>query len=404
MRTPARTAEDIIGIVPHTLGYTPRSSLVAVIVGTEGNGAQSSSTTLRIDFNRETAADIITEGGGWYANLISRVGVITGLFFLVYDEDYIPVDDPDEVDDHGPDPDGADDHDPDAEYADIHRRIVRAAIDELAMTFGARGIDILSAWWVSHDRFGRIDEDGRSSTPLIEATSSACAAELVASGSNPVGAAEDLVIAPVAADVFSRSRRGRTDEWMSIEEAFVVFAELYPRLEAMRGGDEPFDEARLHALMDLPAVMALDALLAEKWSRDSLEMILSFDHPAFLPTHISALDGPGLQAACRTLSREPSAAHELIGLSARAPQPRDVLLSIAFLKEYLPVGHPHVRATAYAVIGWFEWALGGSTMANNYALAALKLDPEHKLAQLIDQAVSLGFLPRWLMDTEAARF
>ncbi|TGD09884.1 DUF4192 family protein [Brevibacterium sp. S111] len=407
MRTPARSPEDIIGIIPHTLGYTPRRSLVALIVGTETGGTQTSSTTLRTDFDRETAARIISEGGTWYADLVSRACAVTGIFFVLYDDDYEPVAECEPNGDSEPTGGCGPTGDLGAagrvdEYAAVHRSLIRAAIDELALTFDARGIDTLSAWWVSRDRFGRIDHDGYDSTPLIAATTSACATELVAGGSNPVSAPEELVIAPLSAEAFADSRRGREEEWMGMGEAFTIFAELYPRLNAMRDGEEPLDIARLQALMELPTVMALDTLLAEKWSRDALEMILSFDHPDFPPARVLDADGDRLRELCWDSSRRADAARELIGLSERAPHPRDVLLSIAFLKEYLPVGHPQVRATAYSVIAWFEWALGGSTMAENYALAALDLEPEHGLAGLIANAVKRGFLPRWLMDTEGA--
>src|SRR5699024_11639715 len=75
-------------------------------------------------------------------------------------------------------------------------------------------------------------------------------------------------------------------------------------------------------------------------------------------------------------------------------------IAIALFKDYLPLGHPQVRATAYAVIAWYEWALGGSTMAENYALAAIELEPEHRLSQLITHAVVNGLVPRWLRSEE----
>lgn len=415
MRTPARSPEDIIGIVPHTLGYTPRKSLVALIVGTDDSGAQTSSTTLRIDFSRETAARIIAEGGDWYVDLVLRAGTVSGVFLILYDEDYEHIDpfadeatgpfgtEPAECG-AGPDERQAQAAgDGDAEYANVHRGLVHAAIDELAMSFATVGVDTLSAWWVSRERFGRIDEDGYLSTPLIAATTSACATELVASGSNPAEAPEDLVIGPMTAEAFAHSRGGHTDEWMGTEEAFAILAEIYPHLEAMRD-DESINEARINALLDLPTVMAVDALLTKKWSRDALEMILSFDHPDFPPARLARLDGDGLCALAHRIGRSAEAAQNLVGLSPRPPRPRDILIAIAFFKEYLPLGHPQVRATAYAVIAWYEWALGGSTMAENYAQAALELDPDHRLAQLITHAVVNGLLPRWLTEAQGTRF
>lgn len=386
MKTPARTPEDIIGIIPHNLGYTPRRSLVAVIVGTEKNGGQASSTTLRIDFDRESAAQTLAEGGGWYADLIMRACTVTGVFLVLYDDDYQPI--------------SAFGAGADSEYAEVHRGLVRAAIDELAVAFAARSVDTLSAWWVNQDHFGRIDEDGYDCTPLIEATTSACATELVAGGSNPVADPEDLVISPMPAEAFADSRRGHAQEWMGTDEAFTILADVYPRLETMRHEDEPFDKVRIHDLMDLPTVMAFDTLLVEIWSRDAVEMILSFDHPDFPPSLVRELDGDGLCAMSRRVVAQTHAAQQLVGLSSRAPQPRDILLTIAFLKVYLQAGHPQARANTYAVIAWFEWALGGSTMALNYALAAVELESEHGLAELIISAVNMGCLPRWLTETQ----
>ncbi|MGO0604644.1 DUF4192 family protein [Brevibacterium linens] len=386
MKTPARTPEDIIGIIPHTLGYTPQRSLVAVIVGTENNGSQTSSTTLRIDFDRESAAQTLSEGGGWYADLIMRAGTVSGVFLVLYDDDYQPV--------------SAFGLGADAEYAEVHRGLIRAAIDELAMTFAARGVDTLSAWWVNQEHFGRIDEDGFDCTPLIDATTSACATELVAAGSNPVADPVDLVISPMPAEAFADSRRGHAEEWMGTDEAFVVLAEVYPRLDVMRCEEEAIDEARIHDLMDLPTVMALDTLLVEIWSRDALEMILSFDHPDFPPSVVNGLDGEELCTMSRRIVSQAQAAQQLVGLSSRAPRPRDIMLTIAFLKDYLQAGHPQARANAYAVIAWFEWALGGSTMALNYARAAIELESEHGLAELIVGAVDMGCLPRWLTETQ----
>src|SRR5699024_3112933 len=272
------------------------------IVGTDDSGAQKSSTTLRIDFSRETAARIIAEGGDWYVDLVLRAGTVSGVFLILYDEDYEHIDpfadeatgpfgtEPAECG-AGPDERQAQAAgEGDAEYANVHRGLVHAAIDELAMSFATVGVDTLSAWWVSRERFGRIDEDGYLSTPLIAATTSACATELVASGSNPAEAPEDLVIGPMTAEAFAHSRGGHTDEWMGTEEAFAILAEIYPHLEAMRD-DESINEARINALLDLPTVMAVDALMTKKWSRDALEMILSFDHPDFPPARLARLDG-----------------------------------------------------------------------------------------------------------------
>lgn len=402
MDTPARTAEDIIGVVPHTLGYTPHESLVAVIVGTEACGVQTCATTLRIDFTLETAAHILTEGGSWYVDLIRRACAVTGVFLIVYDEEYL---NDERTDGWRSLRDGSlSSARREEEDAGVRRGLIGAAIDELAESFAARGIDTLSAWWVGQGRFGRIDESVETSTPLEAAAASACATELIAGGSNPVAGPEELVTRPISADEFAVRREGLTGIWMEIPEAFELISDIYPRLNELRRAGDSSADFELGELMDLETVMAVDAILTEKWSRDALEMILSFDHPDFLPEDVLACVDGGLYERARRVGRAAEAAQEIVGLSRRAPTPRDVLLAIAFFKEYVSVGHPKVRATAYAVIAWFEWSLGGSTMAESYARTSLDLEPKHGLASLIINAVESGFLPRWLMEVRPSPF
>lgn len=393
METTAKTAEDIIGIVPHTLGYFPQESLVAVIVGTDEDGRQSCATTLRVDFDLETAAHLVAEGGQWYSDLIAGACAATGVFLILYDSAYQPGA-PEEA------WAGAVVGD---EYSCVHRDLIRAAVDEIALSLADRGIDTLSAWWVCDERFGRIDDDGQISTLLEAASASACATELVAAGSSPVASPQELVVRPVSAAEFAASRNGADSAWLSIADGFEVLSGLYPRLVRLSEDEDSIDQAALAEMMSLQTIKAVDAILCEKWSRDALEMILSFDHPDFAPADLEAC-GPGqLHLRAQRYARSPQAAQHMVGLSASAPRPRNVQLGIEFLKAYIPLGHPEARASAYAVIAWFEWSLGGSTMAELYARAGLELDPDQTMATLILGAVEHGFLPQWLIPARHGR-
>lgn len=417
MDTPAKTAEDLIGIVPHTLGYVPHRSLVAIIVVTDESGVRTCETTLRVDFDLETAAHIVSEGGDWFAQLITGACPATGVFLVLYDDEFLPACADDrlgsldvdslDLDGGGLDLDslGLDSLDVDSggldldddEYGRVHRGLVRASVDELATALGEQGIDTLGAWWVNEDLFGRIDDEADPGTSLEEASASACATELVAGGSSPVAEAQELVVRPISAAEFAAGRVGRTDAWLSIDDSFDLLTLIYPQLTDQRRTAAALDRQTLDDLMTLPVVMAIDSILSEKWSRDALEMILSFDHPNFRPCDLmGCLPGELMDRALR-YSRSRQAAQEMVGLSSRPPRPSDIKLSIELLRRYVRVGHPEVRATAYAVIAWFEWSLGGSTMAELYARAALDLDPDHAMAGLIISAVENGYLPQWLM-------
>ncbi|RBP64018.1 uncharacterized protein DUF4192 [Brevibacterium sanguinis] len=380
MHTTARTAEDIVGMVPHTLGYIPHRSLVAIIITTDERGVARCETTLRIDFDLDTAAHIVRESGRWVTDLIVDACRPSGVFFVLYDEDYP----------------GAD------EGALVHRGLVRAAMDEIAMALEAESVDTLSAWWVGGNRFGRIDRPDDEGAPLETAASSACATELIAGGSAPARAPEDLVVRPAAVDEAERFRPG-FDEWLDIGVSFDVLTAAYPRITELRRSDDDLDRGALTEIMHPLLVMAIDAMLRQKWSRDALEMIFSFNHPDFRPADL--IDCPAGELACRALEYGSSAraAMETVGLSHRRPRPRDIRLTIEFFKHYLPWGHPEVRASAYAVIAWFEWAGGGSTMAEQYARAALDLDADHVMAGLVLRAVDSGYLPKWLDEARSRR-
>lgn len=403
MTTTVREAEDIIGMVPHTLGYTPSRSLVTMIIVTEADGTRSVRTTMRMDFDIDTAAHILQESAGFYRDMILGACQPTGVFLILYDEDCFG--EPDSVD-HVLGPESFDDN------LQWQRSMVRGAIDEIAITLDAIGIDTLGAWWVTDKHFGRIDEPNDPGTPLSAATSSVCATECVAAGSSPVASPGELVARPDEparedlagqtdphshTDPHSGKTLAKGARRLPLGDAFERVSRIYPALLKCRGphGERPDHEA-VSAVMTPELVHALDSILSRKWSRDALEMILSFDHPNFLPAEIVQTSPAELYQRAVKFGPSREAALEIVGLSNRTPNPQDILLGIEFLEIYVRRAHPSVRPTTYAVIAWFEWALGGSTMAEQYALAALAEDPEQSMAGLILTAVEAGMLPRWL--------
>lgn len=373
MHTTARTSEDLVGIVPHALGYTPERSLVAIIIATDSEGVSRCETTLRIDFDLETAAHIVRESGQRISRLITDACTPTGVFLVLYDEEYLGDDD-----------------------LEIHRGLIRAAIDEIALALEGARVDTLGAWWVSENRFGRIDDPTDAGAPLEAAASSPCATELIAGGSNPVSGPTDLVVRPVSPEAWTEFRGADADDWLDPDASFDVLREAYPRLDALRRSDDDIDRAVLDEIMSPSMVLAIDSILSRKWSRDALEMILSFNHPDFAPAEVLRCRPGDLVVRARKHGSSPASALEIVGLSDRRPSPRDLRLATEFLERYLPWGHPLVRANAYAVIAWFEWASGGSTMAEQYALAALTIDDDHVMAGLVLRAVEAGYLPQWL--------
>lgn len=392
MTITVKTPEDIIGIIPHTLGYTPEHSLVAIVSGPDPDTGQPVVlTTLRIDFDRDIAAGFVRDSGQWYAELITDAVPGTGVLLAVFDETYCDADPTASR--------GRDQH--------VHRGYVRAAIDRAAAALARRGVRTLGAWWVSHGRFGRIDSPDDPGRDLERARSSASATEMIVSGSSPRASAADLVVRPASAQ--ARAEFGVDDEppMTDMEEAFAVLSIVYPELAEQRRTAEPTSSVATTSghggCMSPVLVRALDIILGQKWARDALEMILSFDHPCFRPADLQHASIPVLYSKALRYGPDPEAASLLVGLNPKAPRPRDVRVGIEFMKLYLPWGASSVRANAYGVIAWFEWALGGSTQAELNARAALELDPGHRMSSLILHAVSNGLLPQWLQGSERQR-
>lgn len=54
-----------------------------------------------------------------------------------------------------------------------------------------------------------------------------------------------------------------------------------------------------------------------------------------------------------------------------------------------------LQVGAYATVAWLNWALGRSTLAEQYAQRALDIDPDHGLSQIVASFVTAGHLPEW---------
>ena len=101
----------------------------------------------------------------------------------------------------------------------------------------------------------------------------------------------------------------------------------------------------------------------------------------------------------RRIVSQTRAAQQLVGLSSRAPRPRDLLLTIALLKDYLQAGHP--QASQHLCRDRLVRMVAGRVDDGTELCARrIELEAEHGLAELIVSAVNMGCLPRWLTETE----
>jgi hypothetical protein len=77
------------------------------------------------------------------------------------------------------------------------------------------------------------------------------------------------------------------------------------------------------------------------------------------------------------------------------PDPRRLDTALELVRcvaAQIPEAH---RAGALATAAWLAWSLGRSTHADRYAAAALRIEPEHGLAEIVRSFVAHAHLPDW---------
>ena len=83
------------------------------------------------------------------------------------------------------------------------------------------------------------------------------------------------------------------------------------------------------------------------------------------------------------------------------PDARRLDTALAVTRRIAAVAPRTQRPGALAVCAWLSWALGRSTHAERYALAARDIEPEHGLTQIVLSFVAAGHLPDWAFHRPA---
>jgi hypothetical protein len=86
------------------------------------------------------------------------------------------------------------------------------------------------------------------------------------------------------------------------------------------------------------------------------------------------------------------------------PSPARLEQALALVRAVAAGAPAPGRPGPLAVCGWLSWALGRSTHAEVYAEAAVAIEPEHGLAEIVRSFVYAGHLPDWAfrLDEPAA--
>ncbi|MFJ6678259.1 DUF4192 family protein [Microbacterium sp. NPDC091382] len=79
----------------------------------------------------------------------------------------------------------------------------------------------------------------------------------------------------------------------------------------------------------------------------------------------------------------------------RRPDPRRLEAALVLARRVASTTSDAHRAGSLATAAWLAWSLGRSTHADRYAADALRVEPEHGLAEIVRSFVAHAHLPDW---------
>ncbi|MET3173897.1 UNVERIFIED_ORG: hypothetical protein ABIB52_001735 [Arthrobacter sp. UYCu721] len=397
-----RGPEDILGFIPHSLGYWPADSLVAMTLQGNRLGA-----TLRLDLpGPETLADPRD-----YARTV---------------RDYLQADENADAallacftNDGWMEPPGT----------------YRGLLDALQAVLGAAGMPVRDAWFVG-DAFWRdafctdpscCPSPGRSVQAIRD---SMLNAEMVFRGSSVGPAPEDGAHPPPTLSGEDRTailaseatwaaqldrRRGSREQFGQLMVQWEALLANVPG-PALPVNDVAYLRAslRVPAWRDAVLVMAAAGQAAalagaERFGIFDTGCILAPVGPAFLGPSPSGLPAsgaglPGREPAgpgTKGMPGIPGYGEVLLGLDPVVPA-WHTLNSLDAVLEQLSASGGQAGAAALAGRGWIAWCRGRGSYAAAYLGRALEEEPGYRLAELMLELVRRGTLCGWAARKEAA--
>lgn len=413
--------EDILGYVPHSLGYWPSRSLVAMTMQGKRLGA-----TLRVDLpvseSRREREDFARSVAGY---LLADDAADGSLLMFFTNDGW--------TDASGP-----------GESGQVAGRLLLA---DLESALGLAGMPVRDAWYVGEEHWrnayctdaGCCPLPGR---PLAEIRDSRLNAEMVFLGSSvgaPPGTAlagDDMRQAAEDPAVEAAEERwaGELEGRRASRPQFERVMDVWERVLAAEPGAcvAPEMAGFLRACLCVPAWR--DAVLvmaaagrsaaeagAEEFGIFSARASLPISGPAVSDPAVSdpavsgdsvpagraepdaerGRDGQGIPTG-RGPAPVPGYGEVLLGLSPALPD-WDTMKRLEDLMLQLSSRGPgEARAAALTAKGWIEWCRGRGSFAHASLSRALAASPGYRLAELLSEVVRRGTICGWASRREAA--
>lgn len=367
---------DLVGIVPHILGYTPTDSLV-LVTGSRSGDRGEVGLTVRFDFGFSEAAHLDAEDLAAVVSTLEHAEGAAAVFPILFSAEV-----PTALGLLG---------EPESELLVDHFRL---PVFLICAALAEAGYEVADPLWAGGGFCGSLD-DPEELYGRAETTDTEVAVRLIADGRSH---AEDFAAAtahPVPPpELLTGAARIRASAPSAAARYDAALADLRALLDLAE--DPRATVAQVPGVLSPGGVVGMELMCAELWSRDCIEMILGFDHPDFSPARIAALEPGTFAAWARPIARSAAAAESMIGLSPERPDFARTAYSVAYLDCLVPAVDEASRPAVLAMLAWLEWGRARNSFADHYACRSLALDPDYTLAGLVHGAVTRGLPPRWM--------
>ncbi|WP_411376192.1 DUF4192 family protein [Arthrobacter sp. MPF02] len=392
--------EDILGFIPHSLGYWPESSLVAITMHGNLLGA-----TLRLDLpGPEVLAD-----PGKYVRLVrgyldaDKQADGTLLAFFTSKGGSSP----------GP------------EVVDVEYHALLSGLD---CVLEEAGLPVRDAWYIGDDYWrdayctdaSCCPPQGRPLQAILDSTLNA---EMVYRGSSvgPAPGTKDGPATPVSSLYRSAVLEAQEGWWKVLDcrrdsrAQFVAVLEAWEVLMCRRGG-EPWlpgveRDAFLRASLLIPAwrdallVMAAAGKHAAEAGVDQFGVLHDGAGPHPVAPPGGPLGGNGQNRAAGDAdagaSPVPGYAEVLMGVAPSVPDWERLNALDLVLEQLAALGGP-AAAASLTLRGWIAWSRGRGSYAAAYLSDALDVEPGYRLAELLLELVGRGAICGWAARKDAA--
>lgn len=363
---------DLIGIVPHVLGYPPSDSLVVLTTARAPDGARLLGVCMRLDFDLVTAAAVDRAAASALAASLREADTVECAYSILYSDALA------EALGYGSGP-----AEPGA------AEILRTGVERVCDALQAAGIEVSAPVWVGRGLRGMCEGGAAEALPGLSAAVASHMAEQGSRVSEDFGHAAALPEPPAQLLAEVAVLRAASPDALALLAAVLSDAvAVYDVARSAPGSARPVPSAA--------AVLAFEELTDDLWVRDLLQMVLGFEHPQLGPERLRSMTAEEFTVEIVEAEDRIALAAQMAGLSEVRPDMQLAEAGVDYLRAVAGAVALSALPAVLAMLAWAEWARARHSFAAHYAQAALALDPDYSLAQLMLRASEAGMPPAWM--------